>query len=190
MEVFSSLSPSNSLASYNGRVYIVNQQHLWAEAIIVSSASAFEAVGTSEEMLAFATKRHLVRSGSHFVCFVLLVLSDLASIRIPPTLRHRHFGWWYSCHRILAKTAGLKKVGLDPTGKGLQDPEGGSFARREDGSLTGEIIQVAMSKIYSSLPIPPLAQVKKAMKYGIHMLSIWHCILLRGFGGYSSPIVY
>ncbi|KAL1862009.1 hypothetical protein Plec18170_000833 [Paecilomyces lecythidis] len=56
--------------------------------------------------------------------------------------------------------AGLKRAGYDIEAK--EDPPGGKYIRRPDGTLTGELVQV-----WSRLPQPPVWYVKEAIMYGI-----------------------
>ncbi|PYH64979.1 amidohydrolase [Aspergillus vadensis CBS 113365] len=75
-----------------------------------------------------------------------------------------------SCHRILLNTAGLIRAGIDPNG--YPDPDGGYYVRRKDGiTLTGEVVENAMTAVFDCLPIPPLAHVKRAIH---HAMSICH----------------
>ncbi|XRM48201.1 hypothetical protein ABZX51_011135 [Aspergillus tubingensis] len=75
-----------------------------------------------------------------------------------------------SCHRILLNTAGLIRAGIDPNG--APDPDGGYYVRRKDGiTLTGEVVENAMTAVFDCLPIPPLAHVKRAIH---HAMSICH----------------
>ncbi|GLA29600.1 hypothetical protein ACMYSQ_011184 [Aspergillus niger] len=75
-----------------------------------------------------------------------------------------------SCHRILLNTAGLIRAGIDPNG--APDPDGGYYVRRQDGiTLTGEVVENAMTAVFDCLPIPPLAHVKRAIH---HAVSICH----------------
>lgn len=76
-----------------------------------------------------------------------------------------------SCHRILLNTAGLKRAGIDPVH--ATDPPGGFYLRRPDGSLTGEVGENAMSKVFSELPVPPLSHAKRALQFGIRMCHRW-----------------
>ncbi|KAL4892031.1 amidohydrolase-like protein 3 [Aspergillus ambiguus] len=81
-----------------------------------------------------------------------------------------------SCHRILLNTAGLLRAGISPDG--APDPKGGYFVRRADGSLTGEVVEDAMSQVFDCLPIPPLAHVKRAVHKAIaicHQYGITSC---------------
>lgn len=76
-----------------------------------------------------------------------------------------------SCHRILLNTAGLKRAGIDPVH--ATDPPGGFYLRRADGSLTGEVGENAMSKVFSELPVPPLSHAKRALQFGTRMCHRW-----------------
>ncbi|EXL70807.1 hypothetical protein FOPG_13427 [Fusarium oxysporum f. sp. conglutinans race 2 54008] len=61
MEPLSSATWANSVAYYNGRVYTVNEMQEWTEGFIVNETGVFEAVGSSQDILAIADKRRLVR---------------------------------------------------------------------------------------------------------------------------------
>ncbi|RKK84212.1 hypothetical protein BFJ68_g14997 [Fusarium oxysporum] len=61
MEPLSSATWANSVAYYNGRVYTVNEMQEWTEGFIVNETGVFEAVGSSQDILAIADKRKLVR---------------------------------------------------------------------------------------------------------------------------------
>ncbi|KIW43493.1 uncharacterized protein PV06_04591 [Exophiala oligosperma] len=72
-----------------------------------------------------------------------------------------------SCHNVLFNTASLKRCGIDE--RETQDPPGGYYKRRADGSLTGEIVEGATRDVWLSLPQAPLAYVKRTLEYGIEM---------------------
>lgn len=72
-----------------------------------------------------------------------------------------------SCHRILLNTEALRRAGIDPNN--AEDPKGGYYGRREDGTLTGEVIEQATTPFYAMIPLPPLAYAKRALEYGIQM---------------------
>ncbi|KAF9889312.1 hypothetical protein FE257_007421 [Aspergillus nanangensis] len=82
-----------------------------------------------------------------------------------------------SCHRILLNTAGLLRAGISPDG--AADPKGGYYVRRADGqTLTGEVVEDAMTRVFDCLPIPPLAHVKRAVHHAIaicHQYGITSC---------------
>ncbi len=72
-----------------------------------------------------------------------------------------------SCHNIILNTAGLGRAGYDTEVK--EDPPGGKYIRRPDGSLTGELVEAATTQAWSRLPQPPVSYVKQAILYGIRM---------------------
>ncbi|KAL2785904.1 amidohydrolase 3 [Aspergillus keveii] len=72
-----------------------------------------------------------------------------------------------SCHNVVLNSAGLRRAGYDTESK--EDPPGGKYVRRPDGSLTGELVEAAATQAWSSLPQPPVWYVKEAILYGIQM---------------------
>ncbi|KAK6459993.1 amidohydrolase 3 [Scheffersomyces coipomensis] len=74
----------------------------------------------------------------------------------------------YTTHNIFVNTAALRAVGYedDP-----EDPPGGYFVRREDGSITGELVEMAASKIFYSMPKYNLKYNTEALEYGVKMLN-------------------
>ncbi|KAK1509323.1 uncharacterized protein CCOS01_15417 [Colletotrichum costaricense] len=78
-----------------------------------------------------------------------------------------------SGHKVLVNSAGLRYLGLDPNT--AVEPEGGVYSRRPDGSMTGELKEVATGVAWLNMPVPPLSAVKKAMVHSIktcHMYGI------------------
>ncbi|RHZ68408.1 hypothetical protein CDV55_100894 [Aspergillus turcosus] len=71
-------------------------------------------------------------------------------------------------HSAFLNTAGLLKAGYDVDNE--PDVKGAIFGRRADGSLTGELAELAMSKAMISKGNPNLAHAKRAIKAAIHRL--------------------
>ncbi|SMQ51213.1 unnamed protein product [Zymoseptoria tritici ST99CH_3D7] len=69
-----------------------------------------------------------------------------------------------SCHRVLVNTAGLRELGIT---EDVKDPPGGSYCRRADGTLTGEIIETATAAVWRSLPRTPLSYAKTVVEFAI-----------------------
>ncbi|KAH5045651.1 hypothetical protein HBI75_017230 [Parastagonospora nodorum] len=55
-------------------------------------------------------------------------------------------------------------MGLD---ENVKDPPGGAYFRRPDGTLTGEIIEVAMSSVWRHLPRTPLSYAKTVIEFAV-----------------------
>ena len=72
-----------------------------------------------------------------------------------------------SCHHVALNSAGLERIGCDIHAQ--EDPPGGRYVRRPDGSLTGELIEYATAQVWRNLPQPPVSYVKDAILYGIQM---------------------
>lgn len=70
-----------------------------------------------------------------------------------------------SCHNILVNTEGLRRAGYDLAG--TSNPHGGRYIRRENGEMTGELVESAATKAWMSLPPLAVAHVKRAILYGI-----------------------
>lgn len=83
-------------AYINGRVYTVDESQPWAEAFIVSSSGIFDAVGTTEEIVAEAKKKNLA-------------IHDLQSQFIMPGIHDAHV------HAMMAgfSQLGNANLGLD-----------------------------------------------------------------------------
>ncbi|KAL2830131.1 amidohydrolase 3 [Aspergillus pseudoustus] len=73
-----------------------------------------------------------------------------------------------SSHKLLVNTAALKRLNIDDS---IEDPPGGTFLRRPDGTLTGEASEQAMSRIWMALPIVPMSHVKRGLS---HAVSVCH----------------
>lgn len=61
----------------------------------------------------------------------------------------------------------MGRAGYDTQVK--EDPPGGKYVRRPDGSLTGELVEAATAQAWTRLPQPPVSYVKEAILYGIRM---------------------
>lgn len=72
-----------------------------------------------------------------------------------------------AAHAMLLNTAALERAGYDVQNE--PDAQGAKFGRREDGSLTGELMETAMTKAALSIPFPGLKHVKRALKHAIHV---------------------
>ncbi|KAJ4154505.1 hypothetical protein NW754_001453 [Fusarium falciforme] len=53
-----------------------------------------------------------------------------------------------SAHKLLLNTAGLKRLGIDDS---VSNPPGGFFLRRPDGTLSGEVMETAMERVWYHL---------------------------------------
>ena len=69
-----------------------------------------------------------------------------------------------SCHRILVNTAGLHEMDLD---ENVKDPPEGAYFRRPDGTLTGEMTELAMSHVWRHLPRTPLSYAKTVIEIAV-----------------------
>lgn len=72
-----------------------------------------------------------------------------------------------TCHNVLANTEALKRAQYD-----LRDevaPFGGELARREDGTLTGELLEQANTKLWLNMPKTPTEVAQRAILLGIRM---------------------
>lgn len=70
-----------------------------------------------------------------------------------------------SLHKILVNSEGLRRLGIDE--RTSVSPPGGVFVRRQDGSLTGELMEAATAVLFKNLPIPPLNIVKECIQRSI-----------------------
>ncbi|KAH7088427.1 putative exoenzymes regulatory protein aepA precursor [Paraphoma chrysanthemicola] len=70
-------------------------------------------------------------------------------------------------HSSLLNTEALKRAGYDVENE--PDTHAAKFFRREDGSLTGELGESAMSKSALAIPKPSPAHVKRTLKHAIHL---------------------
>lgn len=72
----------------------------------------------------------------------------------------------YTTHNIFANTAALRAAGYE---ENPVDPWDGYFVRREDGTITGELIEGAATKIFTSLPKGRPEDNVTALAYGVRM---------------------
>ncbi|KAJ4176288.1 hypothetical protein NW767_015496, partial [Fusarium falciforme] len=80
-----------------------------------------------------------------------------------------------SAHKLLLNTAGLKRLGIDDS---VSNPPGGFFLRRPDGTLSGEVMETAMERVWCGLPMPPLSHIKRALFQAVetfHSYGITSC---------------
>ncbi|KAJ4175627.1 hypothetical protein NW759_017645, partial [Fusarium solani] len=56
----------------------------------------------------------------------------------------------------------MKVLGIDES---IVDPPGGAFLRRENGTLTGEVVEAATEAVWLRMPALPLAHVKRSLAY-------------------------
>ncbi|QKD63092.2 amidohydrolase family-domain-containing protein [Fusarium oxysporum Fo47] len=230
MEPLSSATWANSVAYYNGRVYTVNEMQEWTEGFIVNETGVFEAVGSSQDILAIADKRKLVRfdlrqkfimPGIHdahaHMYFAGLAQMSEATLELEPNdakiaekIQKGHcmcshtgerrdwiLGNSYlpihfpdnvpdrryldeifpdrpvlirelSVHSMLLNTTALERLNIND---GTPDPPGGRYVRRADGTLSGELYESAMEKVWNAVPFPPMSHYKRALS---HAVSICH----------------
>ncbi|KAF2105584.1 amidohydrolase 3 [Lophiotrema nucula] len=79
-------------------------------------------------------------------------------------------------HSALLNTAALKRAGYNIENE--PDAHGALLFRREDGSLTGEVAETAMTKAHLAFPTPSLAHVKRVLRHAIkvaHRAGVTSC---------------
>ena len=69
-----------------------------------------------------------------------------------------------SSHRFLVNAAGLFALGIDEY---VKEPPGGSFCRRPDGKLTGEIVGAATVPVWQNLPRTSLSYAKTVIEFAV-----------------------
>jgi predicted amidohydrolase YtcJ len=213
MEPPSSSSWANSIAYYNGRVYTINEKQVWAEGFIVNETGVFEVVGSSEEVVAIAMKRKLVKfdlrqkfimpgihdAHSHMYFAGLGKLSEATveleaqDNNIADKIQKAHCMYSHTGERhdwivgnsyqpfhfpdgvsdrryldevfpdqpvlirelsarsLLLNTAALERLGI--TESNPDPPGGGEYLRRSNGTLSGELSENAMDKVWVQLLI-------------------------------------
>ncbi|KAF2878555.1 amidohydrolase 3 [Massariosphaeria phaeospora] len=223
----SSTADLNSTVYINGCVYTIDSARPWASAFIVSADGLFEYVGSTEEVLLIAQRRHLVivdlknqfvmpgvhDAHMHFLYSGLALTSDVdigmdtTATNIAQKIKDAgckcHYVNTYqdwimanvynnegfpngvadrkdldemfpdipvvvsggAGHSKLLNTKALERAGYDIENE--KDVHGGKFFRREDGSLTGELGETAMTKAALALPFPGLNHIKRVLKYAI-----------------------
>lgn len=72
----------------------------------------------------------------------------------------------YTTHNIFANTAALRAAGYEENPK---DPWDGYYVRREDGSITGELVEGAATRLFNSIPKGRLEDNVDALEYGVKM---------------------
>lgn len=73
-----------------------------------------------------------------------------------------------SLHKALPNAEGLRRIGVDPESGSSSPPLGGVYVSRADGSMTGELMEVATEQAWLKLPVPPLSTIKRSIMYGIN----------------------
>lgn len=73
-----------------------------------------------------------------------------------------------AAHSLFLNTAALKESGYDISNE--PDAKGSFLARRQDGSLTGEVAEMGMTKAVLASPKPSLSAVKRALEHAIGQL--------------------
>lgn len=79
-------------------------------------------------------------------------------------------------HSLLLNTVALKQSGYDVENE--PPAKGSFFARRSDGSLTGEMGELAMTKAMLACPQPSLAHIKRALRHAtrrLHKAGVTSC---------------
>ncbi|KID98446.1 Amidohydrolase 3, partial [Metarhizium majus ARSEF 297] len=71
-------------------------------------------------------------------------------------------------HSLHLNTAALRESGYDLANESY--PNGAYVGRRPDGSLNGEVAELATTKALLACPKPPVAHVRRALKYAVHRL--------------------
>ncbi|RVX73565.1 hypothetical protein B0A52_02453 [Exophiala mesophila] len=72
----------------------------------------------------------------------------------------------YTTHNIFANTAALKAAGYE---ENPEDPWDGYYVRREDGTITGELVEGAAKRMWSSIPKGTPESHVEALTYGVKM---------------------
>lgn len=81
-----------------------------------------------------------------------------------------------ACHSMYLNTNALTAAGYNVDGE--DDSHGGRYVRRDDGALTGELFDTAISRASLALPKPSLAHVKRALKHSMgaaHAAGVTSC---------------
>ncbi|KAL2823204.1 hypothetical protein BDW59DRAFT_163548 [Aspergillus cavernicola] len=73
-----------------------------------------------------------------------------------------------SAHSMLLNTTALEQLNINDA---TPDPLGGRYVRGSDGTLSGEIYENAMDKVWGSIPFPPMSHYNRALN---HAVSICH----------------
>ncbi|ODV84169.1 hypothetical protein CANARDRAFT_68463 [[Candida] arabinofermentans NRRL YB-2248] len=72
----------------------------------------------------------------------------------------------YTTHNIFANTAALRAAGYE---ENPVDPWDGYYVRREDGTITGELVEGAATRMFNSLPKGRHEDRVEALEYGVRM---------------------
>jgi predicted amidohydrolase YtcJ len=72
----------------------------------------------------------------------------------------------YTGHNIFANTAALKAAGYE---ENPEDPWDGYYVRREDGTITGELIEGAAKRLFAAIPKGTPESHLEALEFGIKM---------------------
>ncbi|OCT45192.1 hydrolase [Cladophialophora carrionii] len=72
----------------------------------------------------------------------------------------------YTTHNIFANTAALKAAGYE---ENPEDPWDGYYVRREDGTITGELVEGAAKRMWASIPKGTPESHVEALEYGVKM---------------------
>lgn len=72
----------------------------------------------------------------------------------------------YTTHNIFANTAALRAAGYEEDPK---DPWDGYYIRREDGTITGELVEGAATRLFNALPRGRPEDNITALEYGVKM---------------------
>jgi predicted amidohydrolase YtcJ len=79
-------------------------------------------------------------------------------------------------HNYFMNTEALIRAGYDPVNE--SDYHGARHTRREDGSMTGELMELAATKAMMAIPKPPLSHIKRALKHAVavaHRAGVTSC---------------
>jgi predicted amidohydrolase YtcJ len=85
------------------------------------------------------------------------------------------------CHDWFTNTAVLQRAGYNVE-QGEEDPVGGKYELRPDGSLTGELKDQVGNHLMAALPKPAAAHVKRVVQRAIVEI---HCV---GYGGARTAL--
>ncbi|EGV62804.1 hypothetical protein PSN45_000877 [Yamadazyma tenuis] len=72
----------------------------------------------------------------------------------------------YTTHNIFANSAALRAAGYE---ENPVDPWDGYYVRREDGTITGELVEGAATRLFNSIPKGRLEDNVTALEYGVKM---------------------
>jgi predicted amidohydrolase YtcJ len=72
----------------------------------------------------------------------------------------------YCVHNVFANTAALKAAGYEDS---PEDPWDGWYVRREDGTITGELVEGAAKKLWAAIPKGTPESHVEALEYGVKM---------------------